>query len=130
MNTDLLTTFSLVSLDVISLFTNVPLDLTIKCLNRRWNFIKRNTIILKDEFMDAVSFILKSIFFKFNYRIYKQTFGTPMDSPLSSIIADIVLQDLEKETLNSLDFSLPFYYRYMDNIILAVLINFQKTLSH
>lgn len=39
--------------------------------------------------------------------------------PLSPIIADIVMQDLEEKVLHSIDFRLPFYYRYVDDIIIA-----------
>jgi len=53
--------------------------------------------IPKDEFLDAVQFVLKSTFFSFDNQIYKQNYGTPMGSPLSPIIADIVMQDLERE---------------------------------
>ena len=43
----------------------------------------------------------------------------PMGSPLSPIMADITLQDLEIEALKSLPFEPPFYYRYVDDIVLA-----------
>jgi len=43
-----------------------------------------------------------------------------MGSPLSPIIADIVMQDLEKDSLNKINFKLSFYYRYVDDIIMAV----------
>ena len=43
----------------------------------------------------------------------------PMGSPLSPIIADVTLQDLENEALKSLPFDLPFYFRYVDDIALA-----------
>jgi len=42
-----------------------------------------------------------------------------MRSPLSPIIADVLLQDLETKTLDSINLRLPFYYRYVDDIILA-----------
>lgn len=51
---------------------------------------------------------------------YQQTFGTPMGSPLSPIISDIVLQDLEEGALKNLTYIPPFYYRYVDDIVLAV----------
>jgi len=51
--------------------------------------------------------------------IHKQTFGSPMGSPLSLIIADIVLQDLEEKVLNVISLDLPFYYLYVDDIVLA-----------
>jgi len=107
----------LISLDVISLFTNIPQDLAIESILNRWSLINKNTNIPKDDFILAIKFVLSSTYFTFNKIIYRQTFGTPMGSPLSPVIADIVLQDLEEKALNNLNLS--FYYRYVDDIILA-----------
>jgi len=52
--------------------------------------------------------------------IYKQNFGTPMGSPLSPIIADIVMQELEDTVLNTVEFPIPIFYRYVDDILMAV----------
>jgi len=38
---------------------------------------------------------------------------------MSSIIADIVMEDLETRALKNLSIELPFYYRYVDDIMLA-----------
>lgn len=43
-----------------------------------------------------------------------------MGSPLSPIIADIVLQDLENRALQALSFTPTFYFRFVDDLILAV----------
>jgi len=48
-------------------------------------------------------------------------------SPLFPIIADIIIQDLENYTLNGLKLDLPFYVRYIDNI-LALLLLIKSTL--
>lgn len=37
-------------------------------------------------------------------------FGTPMGSPLSLLIANIVLQNLEMEALSKLPFTIPVYF--------------------
>jgi len=78
-----------------------------------------NTAIPFEEFLNATRLILDSTFFTFNHISYKQIFGTPMGSPLSPIISDIVLQDLEFEALKFLPFEIPIYYRYVDDILLA-----------
>jgi len=85
----------LMSLNIISLFTNILLELVIEGINSRWH-IQEETKISKMEFTIAVQFILSSTFFTFNNVIYKQIFGIAMGSPLSLILADIVMQDLEK----------------------------------
>lgn len=42
-----------------------------------------------------------------------------MGSPLSPIIADIVLQDLEKKALKAINVELSFYFRYVNDIIMS-----------
>ncbi|XP_020296216.1 uncharacterized protein LOC109861110 [Pseudomyrmex gracilis] len=111
--------YTLCSLDVVSLFTNIPVNLALEAVARRWRFIKNNTKISLTEFLLAVEFVLSSMYFSFNNIIYRQTYGTPMGSPLSPIIADITLQDLELKALNTLKFNIPLYYKYVDDIILS-----------
>jgi len=38
-----------------------------------------------------------------------------MGFPLSPILADIVMQDLEVKAIKNLDFEIPVYYRYVDD---------------
>jgi len=112
--------YDLISLDIVALFTNIHIELAIKSLNTRWEKIKGGTMIPKGKFLIAVRMVLDSTFFTFNRKFYKQKFGTPMGSPLSPIIADLVMEDLETNALNNISFRLPFYYRYVDDIMLAV----------
>ncbi|XP_070169669.1 uncharacterized protein [Polyergus mexicanus] len=107
------------SINVVSLFTNVPIDLAMDSINNRWNYISDNSNIPRNKFLNAIRFVLDSTFFTFNDIIYRQTFGTPMGSPLSPIIADITLQDLEMRAIEILPISLSFYYRYVDDVVLA-----------
>jgi len=72
--------YILVSFDV-SLYTNVPLDLAIESITKRWDYIERSTKITKNEFIAAINFVLSSTYFTFSNKIYKQTFGIPMGSP-------------------------------------------------
>lgn len=103
--------YTLISLDVISLFTNTPIEIAIESITRRWELISQHCVIPKTEFIKALEFILKSTIFKFNDTIFEQKFATPKGSPLSPIIADLVLRDLEEEAIK------PFYYRYVDDTV-------------
>jgi len=111
--------YILASLDVVSLFTNVPLDLAIESVKKRWEYIERSTKIVKEDFLEAIEFVLSSTFFTFNDKLYKQTYGVPMGSPLSPIIANLVMQDLEENILNNLNLQPVLYYRYVDDIIIS-----------
>jgi len=120
--------YNLISLDVVSFFTNIPLDLAEAGILGRWDYIQDNCSIPRDEFMLGVRFVLNSTFFIFDGVYYKQTFGTPMGSPLSPVIADIVLQDLENGMIETLPFRLPFFFRYVDDIVTAVPVSMQDTI--
>jgi len=108
----------LISLDVKSLFTNIPEELVLEAINNRWDYINEKTKITKKEFIIAVKFILNSTFFTFDEVTYRQIFGIPMDSLLSPILADMVMQDLELKAMNKLQFVLLIYYRYVNDILL------------
>lgn len=108
------------SLDVVSLFTNVPLDFVIKGTRKRWHMLERNISLPYSEFLIALHLVMDPTYFSFNNVIYKQIFGTHMGSPLSPILADIVLQDLEENALSQISCHIPFYLRYVDDVAMAV----------
>ncbi|XP_011859074.1 PREDICTED: uncharacterized protein LOC105556590 [Vollenhovia emeryi] len=97
-----------------------PLHLAEDSITTRWTYISEKCAIPQEEFLKAIRFVLKSTYFSFNGKIYQQTFGTPICSPLSPIIADITMQDLENRAIELLNFRPPFYFRYVDDIALAV----------
>ncbi|XP_071652732.1 uncharacterized protein [Temnothorax longispinosus] len=122
--------FVLFSLDVISLFTNVPTDLVIDSICRQWNLIGPNTKLPREEFVAAIKFVLDSTYFTFDNVIYRQTHGSPMGSPLSSDAAEIVMRDLENKALKRLKYIPPFYFRYVDDVASAAPLEFlQDTLN-
>lgn len=43
----------LISLDVISLFTNIPIDLAIDSVSNKWTYLEGNTDLSKSEFINA-----------------------------------------------------------------------------
>ena len=63
---------------------------------------------------------MNNTFFQFDNSYYKQSFGTPMGFPISSILADLVMQDLETNVLQNFDFNIPVYYRYVEDTIIFI----------
>lgn len=112
----------LFSLDVTSLFTNIPKDLVMIVIKERWNNISRHTDIPLGTFLDGIELILDNCYFSYEKKIYHQKFGSPMGSPISPALAELVLEYLEShvlETIHSSGILLPFYHRYVDDIITA-----------
>lgn len=112
--------YSLVSLDVVSLFNNVPSDLVIKSIRKRWKFLQNKISLSCEEFLEGIEFLMNTTFFQFNNNYYKQILGLPMGSPLSPILANFVLEDLEISCLDKLMFEVPIYIRYVDDIFTMI----------
>ena len=78
------------SFDVSSLFTNVPLDETIKiCSGALYNNSDLQTLIPKDVFLKLMKSAISSVEFSFNNTMCKQTDGIAMGSPLGPALANI-----------------------------------------
>ena len=83
--------FEIISLDVVSLFTNVPEYLICSATEKRWTQLYNHTHLSCSEFIESIQFILQNNFFQFNEQFYKQKFGSAMGNPISLILADIVM---------------------------------------
>ncbi|XP_071633849.1 uncharacterized protein [Temnothorax longispinosus] len=110
----------LVSLDVVALFTNIPIELVLTGIEKRWDAISGETRMNLDQFLHAIRMILNSTSFSFDGEFYEQIFGSPMGSPLSPILADIVMDDLETCCLQSFDFHIEIFLRYVDDIFMCI----------
>lgn len=63
------------SLDVVSMLTNIPTNLVLDLVRKHWNSIKQYTDIPMNEFVDAVDLTLNSTYFNFQDTYYKQING-------------------------------------------------------
>lgn len=110
----------------------MPLELAIESIEKRWHLISRITDIPYTEFIAGIRLVLNSNFFKFNDKIYKQTFGTPMGFLLSLILTDLqlVLQDIEERAILIIPILFPFYFKYVDDILLAAFILLSEIAIH
>ena len=51
---------------------------------------------------------------------YKQVFGTAMGSPVSAVIANLVMEDIEHRALTTAPVSPSFWKRFVNDVISAV----------
>ena len=85
------------SLDVDSLFTNIPLEETIEiCTNELFQESETVECLRKTEFKELLSLATKDSHFIFNGTLYKQIDGVAMGSPLGPTLADAFLVYHEK----------------------------------
>ena len=110
--------YTMVSFDVSSLFTNVPLDLTIDIILRRiYDENQIETSIKRKDMKELLLLCTKNVHFTFNGEFYVQLDGVAMGSPLGPVIAGIFMTELEKHTLPFLSNDLTFWRRYVDDTI-------------
>ena len=113
----------LVSFDVVSLFTNVPAHLATEVARRRLetdSTLQARTNLSIEKLLQLLEFCLQATFLSFRGRVFRQTFGTAMGSPVSVSVANLVMEDVEERALASFDIQLPFWKRYVDDTCTAV----------
>ena len=107
------------SLDVDSLFTNIPLEEIIDiCTNSLFENMEKVEGLSKIEFKELLSLATKESYFVFNGQLYKQVDGVAMGSPLGPTLANAFLFRFEKNWLRNCpsDFKPHYYRRYVDDI--------------
>ena len=110
----------LVSYDVTSLFTNIPLQETIDiAINLLFNH-NPNLNITRKELKKLFLFATSKTHFIFNSKFYNQIDGVAMGSPLAPVLANIFMGFHESKWLNEYNLNKPkFYLRYVDDILAA-----------
>ncbi len=109
------------SFDVKSLFTNIPLNETIKfCVEDLYSSNHWPEKFSKTELLSLLSAAVKDCFFVFNSQWYTQIDGVAMGSPLGASLANAFLAHHEKIWLANCppEFSPVLYKRYVDDIFL------------
>ena len=110
------------SLDVDSLFTNIPLDETIDIsIDSLYKDDENSPKIPQDVFRNLLTVAPKESFFMFNNKFYKQIDVVTMGSPLGPALANIFMCSFRNKWLKDYTHSLKpvFYRRYVDNIFIT-----------
>ena len=101
---------------MLCLFTNVPLDTTIKIiLKQTYSNNEINASINKQEMKELILLCTKGMYFTFDGKTYVQTNGVAMDSPLPPVLSGLFMVELENNLIQTLSEYLACWKRYVDN---------------
>ena len=107
-----------VSFDVISLFTSIPVNYALEIVKRKLGESQEwqsATALSQDQVLDLLSFVLRNSYFSFQEVIYQQVFGCAMGSPVSAVIAELVMQEVEQKALATSIVQPRWWRRYVDD---------------
>ena len=101
-----------------SLFTSIPVQFALDIIKRilyesdEW---KRHTNLQETQIVKLLKFVLNNSYFKFNGSHYHHVSGCAMGSPISAIIAEIVMQEIEIIAINTSPVPIRWWRRYVDD---------------
>ncbi|XP_072047082.1 uncharacterized protein [Amphiura filiformis] len=108
--------------DVVSLFTNTPVDKSLEVIKQRLQkdkSLKQRTLLSVEDVMELLAFVLTTTYFAFRGKIYRQLFGAAMGSPVSPITANLYMEFLEEQAIATapIECKPRLWKRYVDDIL-------------
>nr|VZI34657.1 unnamed protein product [Spirometra erinaceieuropaei] len=110
---------SVVSFDVVLRFTSIPQQLAIDVVNQLLTerYEERDKPLKSEHLLELLRYCFKT-YFTFGGQMYEQIKGTPVGSPSSSLIAEVVLQRIEH--LVFAQYQPKFWARYVEDSFVVV----------
>ena len=94
----------LVSFDVVSLFTRVPTTRAIQVTRERLlgdSSLSDRTSLTVEDICSLLKLCLEATYLSFRGKIYQQVHGTTMGSPVSVVVATLVMADIKQKALST-----------------------------
>ena len=109
----------LVSFDVKSLYTSVPIDLALDAVRSLLETTTKpvETQLTTDELIDLLSLCLRESSFQFRNQFYEMTNGLAMGSPASPIVANIFMAELEQTAIKTMVSMPKLWLRFVDDVL-------------
>jgi hypothetical protein len=115
---DIHSTYRMLTLDITNLYTNIPNKEVIELITTELQDNSHYDVNIRNEVTELIKVTTKQ---EFEDTVWQQENGTPMRSPISSIFAEIFLQNLEMKFYPHLICSrwrIQFIGKYVDDVLI------------
>jgi hypothetical protein len=109
---------TLVSFDVVSLFTNVPVDEALQVIRDKIhndNTLAERSVLQVEAIMELLEVCLKPTYFQVDDKFFHHKDGMAMGSSLSPIVSNIFMEHFEELALDSAQYKPSLWLRYVDD---------------
>jgi hypothetical protein len=111
---------TLVSFEVVSLFTNAPVDEALRVVRnklRNDNTLAERSVLQVEAIMELLEVYLRTTYFQVDDKFFQQKDGMAMGSSLSPIVSNIFMENFEKLALDSAQYKPSRWLRYVDDTV-------------
>ena len=113
----------MVSYDVEALFTSVPVKPAIAIIQKKLEADKDlhlRTTMSSKQIISLLEFCLTNTYFTYQGKFYEQTDGIAMGSPMSPIVANLFMEDLEVKALATSPHQPSLWKRFVDDTFIII----------
>ena len=113
----------MVSFDVVSLFTAVPVKKACECIRKKLNedtTLHLRTSLTTDDIVSLLEFTLSNNYFVYNDSIYKQIHGCTMGSPVSAVVANLCMKIIEETAITASSTPPKIWKRYINDSFVII----------
>jgi len=114
---------AMVSFDVVSLFTAIPVKKACKYIRKKLNedtTLHLRTSLTTDDIVPLLDFTLSNNYFVYNDSICKQIHGCAMGSPVSPVVANLYMEIIEETAITASSTPPKNWKRYVDDSFVII----------
>ena len=106
----------LFTMDIMSLYTNIPHDEGISCIKELLNSKRQNQLLTNENLLRLLEMVLKLNNFTFNNKNYLQINGTAMGTRVAHTYANLFMDSIERKYIYLRRIKPRIWFRFIDDV--------------